>query len=242
MATHAQDAEAPETQVEVLLDAQDLHRSYGHGDQTTHALRGASVQVHAGEVVAIQGRSGSGKTTFLNLVSGIDQPDQGTVHLFQRPLGELSTDQRLGLRADEVGFVFQDPALVPELKLWENVAMSARIGGKRAAEARKAAFHALAEVGLEDLEHRYPAEVSGGEAQRASVARAFAKEPRLLLADEPTAALDHETAELVADVFSRYVQGTGTARGCLVVTHDDIMAAHAARTYDLRDGVMTERD
>lgn len=242
MATHPQDPAPRPSTVEAILDARDLHRSYGHGDETTHALRGASVQVLPGEVVAIQGRSGSGKTTFLNLVSGIDQPDRGSVELFDRSLGELSTDQRLALRAERLGFVFQDPALVPELKLWENVAMSARIGGQRAAEARSAAFQALEEVGLEGLEHRYPAEVSGGEAQRASVARAFAKQPALLLADEPTAALDHETAELVAEVFSRYVEDPGTPRACLVVTHDDIMAAHAARTYDLRDGVMRERD
>lgn len=223
-----------------LLVARDLARSYGHGDDVTHALQGASLEVNAGELVAIQGRSGSGKTTFLNLASGLDQADGGSIELFGHDLGGLSTNRRLELRAQEIGFVFQDPALVPELTLWENVAMAARIKGLPAKQCKTQAYSALADVGLEGLEDRFPGEISGGEAQRASVARALAKQPRLILADEPTAALDHETARRVAKVFTRFVQENGTA--CLVVTHDDIMAAEAVRTYHLEDGRMRRRE
>lgn len=240
MATPASGPSPSPATGEPLLVAEGLTRAYGHGEEVTHALKGASVRVAAGELVAIQGRSGSGKTTFLNLVSGLDKADDGTVHLLGQELGGLSTSQRLALRARQVGFVFQDPALVPELKLWENVAMAARIAGLAPKQARARAFEALSQVGLDGLEHRFPGEVSGGEAQRASVARAFAKQPKLVLADEPTAALDHETAHRVAEVFASYV--ARGQRACLVVTHDDIMAAKATRTYYLRQGVMHERE
>jgi putative ABC transport system ATP-binding protein len=217
-----------------VLSADDLRRVYGEDEEATVALDGASLAVEPGELVAIQGRSGSGKTTLLNVVSGLDQADAGTVHLLGEELGALSTDERLALRAEAVGFVFQDPALVPELTLLENVALSARIRGMDPETSRQSAQQALADVELDGLEDRFPGEVSGGEAQRASVARAFAKAPELVLADEPTANLDRETAELVADVFGAYVREGETAG--LIVTHDPIMAEVASRTYHLRSG------
>lgn len=217
-----------------VLQARELRRVYGDGDDATVALDQASIHVDAGELVAIQGRSGSGKTTLLNVVSGLDEPDAGTVALLGEALGELSTDERLSLRAAEVGFVFQDPALVPELTLLENVALSARIRGMEPDASRQRAETTLADVDLDGLEDRFPGEVSGGEAQRASVARAFAKDPRLVLADEPTANLDRETAELVAEVFQRYIRED--ERAGLIVTHDPIMADAATRSYHLRSG------
>lgn len=223
-----------------LLVADSLARTFGHGADTTHALRAASLAVAPGELVAIQGRSGSGKTTFLNLVSGLDRADEGSVRLVGHDLGALSLSERLHVRAQEVGFVFQKPALVPELKLWENVAIAARIKGLDAGTSRKRAFTSLADVGLAGLEERFPAEVSGGEAQRASVARALVKGPRLLLADEPTANLDHETARQVAAVFQRFVEAGEAA--AVVVTHDDIMAGAAHRRYLLHDGVLEARE
>ncbi|MDX1611848.1 MAG: ABC transporter ATP-binding protein [Candidatus Thermoplasmatota archaeon] len=217
-----------------LLVATGLERAYGKGEDATHALQGASLTLQAGELVVVKGRSGSGKTTFLNLVSGLDHADAGSVRLFGQDLDTLEVDDRLALRAEAIGFVFQDPALVPELKLWENVAMAARIAGLSGSDARKRARRVLLEVGLGGLEDRFPGEISGGEAQRASVARALVKRPRLLLADEPTANLDHATAEQVADLLLAYVQDQ--AAGALVVTHDDIMARRAHRAYHLVDG------
>lgn len=226
---------------QAVLDAETLRRIYGHDDEDpTVALDGASLSVRAGELVAILGRSGSGKTTFLNLVSGLDQADEGTVTLFGERLESLGTDDRLALRAARVGFVFQEPALIPELTLAENVAMGARIAGADADEALERAEDALATVDLAGLGDRFPAEVSGGEAQRASVARALAKRPVLLLADEPTANLDHDTARHVAGVLRDYVRENDAA--ALIVTHDDIMADAADRHYHLRDGQMREDD
>jgi putative ABC transport system ATP-binding protein len=223
---------------EAVLEARDLHRAYGPGDGATVALEGASLAVRPGELVAIRGRSGSGKTTLLNLVSGLDEADEGRVRVLGEALGELSTDERLALRAEHVGFVFQEAALVPELKLWENVAVSARIAGRTHDEARQAALDALAVVDLDGLADRYPGEISGGEAQRASVARALAKQPAILLADEPTANLDHDTAQTVADRIRDHVREAQAA--ALVVTHDDIMADRADRVERLRNGRLTD--
>lgn len=224
---------------EPLLEASQLRRVYGHDEeQPTVALDGASIRLEPGELVAVEGRSGSGKTTLLNVVSGLDEPDGGDIRLLGNSLGELSTDERLALRAETVGFVFQDPALVPELTLLENVAISARIRGVAPSEARGRAERSLADVDLDGLEDRFPGEVSGGEAQRASLARAFAKDPRVVLADEPTANLDRRTAELVARVFEDYVAEART--GALIVTHDPIMADTATRSYRLREGRLSE--
>lgn len=217
-----------------VLEARDLRRVYGEGERATVALDGASLAVRRGELVAIRGRSGSGKTTLLNLVSGLDEADEGRVDVLGEELGALSTDERLALRAENVGFVFQEAALVPELRLWENVAVAARIGGLAPDRAREAALDALAFVELDGMEDRYPAEVSGGEAQRTSVARALVKEPVLLLADEPTANLDHDTASKVAEGIRSHVQRTDAA--ALVVTHDDLMAERADRVERIRQG------
>jgi putative ABC transport system ATP-binding protein len=223
---------------EALLRAAQLRRVYGEGEDATVALDGTSLTVQEGELVAIEGRSGSGKTTLLNVVSGLDRTDEGTVHLLGDELGALSTDERLALRADEIGFVFQKPALVPELTLLENVALGARIRGIEPAASRDRASRALADVDLAGLEDRFPGEVSGGEAQRASVARAFAKDPHLVLADEPTANLDRETAELVADVFRASIEDGQAA--ALVVTHDPVVAEVASRTHRLQQGRLHE--
>lgn len=223
-----------------LLDARDLAKSYRQRGEPVHALRQATLRLDAGNLVAVQGRSGSGKTTLLNLVAGLEDPDEGTVHVLGRDLATLSARERLALRAEHVGFIFQEPALVPELTLEENVALAARIRGLTGTRSRDAARSSLADVGLADLTERFPSEVSGGEAQRASVARALAKSPRLLLADEPTAELDHGSARVVTDVLKAYVaQGD---RACLTVTHDDILAKAAHRRLRMRDGVLREEE
>ncbi|HVL86844.1 MAG TPA: ABC transporter ATP-binding protein [Candidatus Thermoplasmatota archaeon] len=223
-----------------VLVARDLAKTYGRGAAAVRALAGVTLELLPGEVVAVRGRSGSGKTTLLNLVSGLDAPDEGTVHVLGHDLARLSTAERLALRAREVGFVFQDPALVPELTLLENAALAARIRGFAPAAAREQARAALTAVGLRALADRFPAEVSGGEAQRASVARALSKEPRLLLADEPTASLDHESAALVADAIARFVREG--ERAAVVVTHDDVMASRATRSLRLRDGALAPQE
>lgn len=218
---------------EPLLRARNLAKVYQQRGEPVHALRDASVTVAPGELVALEGRSGSGKTTFLHLAAGLDTPDEGHVELLGTDLAAAGTRDRLALRADGLGFVFQEPGLVPELTLLENAAMAARIRGVGGADARDRAAERLAAVGLEGLGARFPAEVSGGEAQRASLARALAKDPVLLVGDEPTAELDRESAEAVADVIRRYVDAGGAA---LVATHDEVLAGAAHRRVRLRDG------
>lgn len=222
------------------IRVEDLERTYGEGSQATHALQGVSFQVEPGRLVAIQGRSGSGKTTLLNLVAGLDDPDAGTVHLLGDDVTDMDVDARLRLRAESVGFVFQEAALVPELKLWENVAIAARIGGVHDGDLEETARAALEQVDLAEQWDRYPGEVSGGEAQRASVARALVKSPAILLADEPTANLDHATARRVAERIQAHVREVQAA--ALVVTHDDVMAGVAHQVHRLRNGRILDGD
>lgn len=224
---------------EPLIQARNVAKTYQQREEPVHALRDASVTVAAGELVALEGRSGSGKTTFLHLAAGLDDPDGGSVALLGADLGAAGTRERLAVRAEGLGFVFQEPGLVPELTLAENAAMAARIRGVGGAEARDRARRRLAEVGLEGLGDRFPAEVSGGEAQRASLARALTKDPVLLVGDEPTAELDRESAEAVTAVIRRYVGEGGAA---LVATHDEVLASAAHRRVRLRDGRIVDGD
>ena len=212
--------------------ADGLHLSFGE----TPALRGTTLSVSPGEVVALMGPSGSGKSTLLYCLAGILRPDAGAVHVRGRDLTGVSERARSELRLRHMGFVFQNADLVPELTIVENVALPSQLLGVRHAEAVRRARAALAAVGLETEAHRRTGEVSGGQAQRASVARALAHEPDVVFADEPTGALDTVTGERVLDLLI----ATAAARraSVLLVTHDHRVAAHADRTLVIRDGVV----
>jgi putative ABC transport system ATP-binding protein len=196
----------------------------------TRALFPTDLAIAAGEVTCILGPSGSGKTTLLNLLGGLDGPSEGKVVVDGRDLGSLSRRGLTLFRRASVGFVFQFFNLVPSLTARENVLVAAELAGGKRADADGW----LARVGLAGLEDRFPSELSGGQQQRVAIARALAKKPRLLLADEPTGALDHEAG---AQIVSLLV-GAGHADHCAVVlvTHDETLAAAADRVLRLRDG------
>ncbi len=209
--------------------AETLHLAFG----ATAALRGASLTIDSGESVALMGPSGSGKSTLLHCLAGILTPDSGDVHLAGRRLAGLSERERSRLRLRDLGLVFQRGDLVPELTLLENVALPLQLLGVRHRESLDRGREALASVGLTDGDRRTGA-VSGGEAQRTAVARALVHRPGLVLADEPTGALDTVTGERVLDLLLAACAERGAS--LLLVTHDHRVAAHTDRLLVIRDG------
>jgi putative ABC transport system ATP-binding protein len=218
---------------EIVLSLRDVSRVHGSGAAAVQALRGVSVDVAAGELLAVMGPSGSGKSTLLNLAGGLDTATSGEVFVEGTLLAGLSRARLASVRRRSVGYVFQELNLIPALTAVENVALPRELDGVGARSARSEAMAALGEVGLEDVADRFPDELSGGQQQRVAIARAVVGPRRLVLADEPTGALDSVTGE---DVM-RLIRGrcdAGTAG--VVVTHDAQLAGWADRVVFLRDG------
>jgi putative ABC transport system ATP-binding protein len=202
-----------------------------------HALRGVSLSVDSGELVAVMGPSGSGKSTLLTIAGGLDSPTGGSVVIEGTELGGLSRAALAALRRRSVGYVFQDFNLIPALTAVENVALPRELDGDSARAARRLALAALREVGIADLADRFPDDMSGGQQQRVAIARAVVGDRRLVLADEPTGALDTETGEQVLQLL-RGRCDAGAAG--VLVTHEARHAAWADRVVFLRDGLMVD--
>lgn len=200
------------------------------------ALRGVTVNIEAGEVVGIIGASGSGKSTLLLCLAGLQKPTQGDVQLDGRSFSGLSDNEMSCLRRTRLGVMMQFGELVPELDLRENVSLPLRFQGQRRRAAEAAADRALHDLDIADLGHRRPAEVSGGQLQRAALARALVSEPDVILADEPTGALDSRTGEMVIQLLMREVRRRRCA--LVLVTHDLAVAKRADRTVTLIDGAV----
>ncbi|MGH3328166.1 MAG: ABC transporter ATP-binding protein [Streptomycetales bacterium] len=216
----------------VVLSAKGLSYAYG----ATAALRNVSLEVTRGEVVAVTGRSGSGKSTLLHCLAGLLLPQEGEVWVGDRRLDSLSEAVRSALRLRSFGFVFQFGELVPELSLVENVELPLRLLGRRARQTRGSALAMLDALGVAALADRRLSEVSGGEVQRAAVARALVHEPAVVFADEPTGALDESNATAVLDRLLGLARERGA--GVVLVTHDEAVAAVADRRLVMRDGVL----
>lgn len=221
----------------VVLRMTDVVRRYEDGTRLVDALRGVSLQVEAGEFVAVMGPSGSGKSTLLHLAGGLDLPTSGEVEVEGARLTSLSRGQLAQLRRRSLGYVFQGLNLVPSLTAAENVALPRELDRVGARTARRESLAALAEVDVAELADRFPEEMSGGQQQRVAIARALIGPRRLVLADEPTGALDSETGESVLGILrARCDRG---AAGVLV-THEARHAAWADRVVFLRDGAMVD--
>ncbi|MEU8192488.1 ABC transporter ATP-binding protein [Microbispora amethystogenes] len=212
-------------------------RVHGEGPNSVPALRGVSLDVRAGELVAVMGPSGSGKSTLLNLAGGLDRPTEGSVLLEGRELRDLPPKRLAELRRRSAGYVFQDLNLIPSLTVAENVALPRELDGVSTATARRAALRVLDEVGLTDLGDRFPDDLSGGQRQRAAIARALVGERRLILADEPTGALDTRAGDEIIQVLR---QRADAGAAVLLVTHEPRYAAWADRVVFLRDGRITD--
>ena len=220
-----------------VLQITDLTRVHGTGPSAVHALRGVSLTVEAGELVAVMGPSGSGKSTLLTCAGGLDSPTDGTVTVEGTVLGSLSRNDLAALRRRAIGYVFQDLNLVPALTAAENVALPRELDGESARAARRLALAALAEVGIPELADRFPDDMSGGQQQRVAIARAIVGDRRLVLADEPTGALDTETGEQVLRLIRARVDAGAAG---VLVTHEARHAAWADRVVFLRDGLMVD--
>lgn len=220
-----------------VLELRGVSRDHGSGAALVHALRDLSLTVMPGEFVAVMGPSGSGKSTLLTLAGGLDRPTAGQVVVEGTDLGALPPAALSAIRRRSIGYVFQDLNLIPSLTAAENVMLPRELDGVRARTARTEALTALSEVGLDDLGDRFPEELSGGQQQRVAIARALVGTRRLILADEPTGALDSHTGEDVMRVLrSRCDAGAA----CLMVTHESRHAAWSDRVVFLRDGSMVD--
>ena len=222
------------TGTEPVLRLENVSRVYGPGGaREVRALRGVELAVHPGELVAVMGPSGSGKSTLLTLAGGLDTPTSGRVLVEGQSLGDLSRKRLAAVRRRAVGYVFQDYNLIPALTAAENIALPRELDGTSAGAARREALVALEEFHLAELADRFPDEMSGGQQQRVAIARALIGERRLVLADEPTGALDSTTGEAVLAVLRARCDAGAAA---VMVTHEARHAAWADRVVFLRDG------
>ncbi|MET0822411.1 MAG: ABC transporter ATP-binding protein [Aeromicrobium sp.] len=219
---------------EPMVAVRGLSRTYGSGDRAVHALRDASFDVAPGEMVAVVGRSGPGKTTLLNLLGGLDRPDTGTVRLDGAEVTALDDDALSALRRDSVSYVFQTFGLIPSLTAAENIGVPLRLRRTAAADRDRRVALLLDLVGLGPHADQHPAELSGGQQQRVAIARALAASPRVLVADEPTGQLDAETGVAVMALLRGLVESEGVT--AIVSTHDPLMVALADRTLTIADG------
>ncbi len=221
-----------------MLELRGVSKVYGAGPAEVHAMRGVDLSVRGGELVAVMGPSGSGKSTLLTIAGTLEEPTSGEVLIGDRDVAGMSRNDRARLRRRSIGYVFQDFNLIPGLSAVENVALPLELDGVRVKAARAAALEALARLDLAERAERFPDELSGGESQRVAIARAVVGERHLLLADEPTGALDSVNGEAVMRLL-RSACRDGVAG--VVVTHDAQLASWADRVVFLRDGRVVDQ-
>ncbi len=216
------------------VQLQGVWKSYQDGDTRTEVLRGVDLEIADRETVAVVGPSGAGKSTLLHLMGALDRADAGSILVGGQNLDALSNQELARFRNRSLGLIFQFQELLPDFTALENVVLPARIAGERSGTATDRGRELLAEVGLADLGHRFPAQLSGGERQRVALCRALINRPSLILADEPTGSLDLEHGEEVMQVLLAAQREHTTAM--VVVTHDPAIAARCGRVLTLRDG------
>jgi putative ABC transport system ATP-binding protein len=220
-----------------VLELRGVHRTHGKGETAVHALRDVSLQVRQGELVAVMGPSGSGKSTLLNVAGGLDAPTRGDVIVAGQVLGSCNRRALAAVRRRSIGYVFQDLNLLPSLTAAENVALPAELDGVGIRKSRRLAVAALEAVDLAALADRFPDEMSGGQQQRVAIARALVGQRKLVLADEPTGALDSQTGEAVLRLLRTRVDAGAAG---VLVTHEARHAAWADRVVFLRDGEIVD--
>jgi putative ABC transport system ATP-binding protein len=220
-----------------LIEAHGLVKTYTMGDQTVHALRGVSLSIEAGEFVAIMGASGSGKSTLMNILGCLDHPTAGSYRLADEAVDGLAGDQLASIRNRRIGFVFQQFNLLPRTSAIENVELPMVYANVKPAERRARALASLARVGLGERGDHTPAELSGGQQQRVAIARALVNNPQLILADEPTGALDSQTSE---DIMQLLTALNAQGMTVVLVTHEHDVAAWARRCVVFKDGHIVE--
>jgi len=223
-----------------IISLNYLHKQFLEGGQKREILLGTNATFGRGEFIAILGKSGSGKSTLLNVISGIDQADQGEIIINGQTLTQLDENQRTLFRRKNIGFVFQFFNLIPTLRVIENVSLPLELLGEELNEAREQASQILAEVDLADRLHTFPERLSGGEQQRVAIARALVHDPLVVLADEPTGNLDEETGEQVLALLDKLTRRAG--KNLIMVTHNKENAIFADRIFELQGGCLVEME
>ena len=216
-----------------MIELRDVYKIYSDGDSEIRALDGVNLHIDKGEFVAIVGQSGSGKSTCMNIIGCLDIPTKGTYLLNGEDVSNMNEIQLAEIRNKMLGFIFQQYNLIPKLNLVENVELPLIYRGMKEAERRKYALEALDRVGLADRATKYPSQLSGGQQQRVSIARALAGSPPVILADEPTGALDSKTGRDVLE-FIKKLNDDGTT--IILITHDNMIAEEAKRRVRIQDG------
>ena len=216
-----------------LIELRDVYKIYQMGDTEVHASDGVSLKIYKGEFVAIVGQSGSGKSTLMNIIGCLDVPTSGQYFLDGEDVSELTDDEQAEIRGKTLGFIFQQYNLIPKLNVLENVELSLLYAGVPAEERAERARYQIARVGLADKEKNLPSQLSGGQQQRVSIARALAGGPSVILADEPTGALDSRTSREVLDFLQKLNDEGNTI---VLITHDNSIAQEAKRVVRVADG------
>ena len=219
--------------MEHLIELRDIYKIYPMGDEIVHALDGVSLSIDRGEFVAIVGSSGSGKSTAMNIIGCLDVPTSGSYHLGGVDVSTMDDDQQAEIRNKMLGFIFQQYNLIPKLDILENVELPLLYAGVAAEERRRRAIQALERVGLAEKRKHLPSQLSGGQQQRVSIARALAGDPSVILADEPTGALDSRTGREVLGFLKKLNREGDTV---VLITHDNSIAVQADRIIRLQDG------
>lgn len=223
----------------MIIDIKNLTKTFTNGKIETHVLKGIDLSVREGEFLAIMGKSGAGKSTLMYQMSLLDEPTGGTLHVDGENVLELSNKQKTKFRLDKLGYVFQDYALVPELTAGENIMVPLLMKGLSQGDARKRALLALKDVGLETKENNRPSQLSGGEQQRVSIARAICEDPKILFADEPTANLDSASGTHIIEVL-RDINKRGQT--IVMVTHEKEYTLYCDRIVHLADGKIVSEE
>ncbi|MGL6248986.1 MAG: ABC transporter ATP-binding protein [Culicoidibacterales bacterium] len=219
--------------METIMKLQGVKKIYGKGETLVHALDGVDLEIFAGEVVVLLGPSGSGKSTMLNVMSGLDKIDSGTIHFQSEVISQMSDAQLTKFRRDKIGFIFQSYNLLPNLTISENVEV-----GRYIAKDKLDVEQILQSVEMNDHRKKFPFQLSGGQQQRISIARALAKNPQLMFCDEPTGALDEHTGKKVLEVLQKVNKEYGTT--LIIVTHNPGIAAMANRVIRMNSGKIVE--
>ncbi len=222
-----------------LLRLEDVRKEYRMGESLVHALDGVNLSVRRGDYSAILGPSGSGKSTLMHIIGFMDQPTSGEIFLDGNPVSDLSANEQAGLRATEIGFVFQSFNLLSRLTVLENVLLPVGYARRKPSEYKNRAVSTLERVGLGHRSTHRPSQLSGGERQRVAIARALVNHPKILLADEPTGNLDSHNASNILGLFDELADEGNTI---LLVTHDESIARHTRKIIRVLDGRVTEEE
>ena len=223
----------------ILYSIKDLSKSYSQNNKKVNALRNVTLEINRGELVSIQGPTGGGKSTLLQMLGGLDKPSSGTIALADDELEKLSEVKLTDVRARKIGFIFQNYNLIPTLSALENVQTALVPQGVSKADSEKRAMAALESVSLGDRATHLPTELSGGQQQRVAIARALVKNPEVILADEPTGNLDEETRDQIIDLLVDLNKDQGIT--VILVTHDSSVAKRASKNLHIANGVVTTR-